>query len=119
MLINNPDLDFGKVKGNPSINLSINMVVKKAYTYPDPHKYFILSPIGKSYSVVRNHAILLNPSKGYFQYPFLLSESQADVISISKELFQDSKPLSGKALLALDYALKKAPKQSTSFSNRL
>ncbi len=119
MLINNLDLNTQNIQGNPSVSLSTNMVAKKLYNYPDPLKYFILSPIGKAYEVIGNHSILLNPSKGYFLYPFSLTTNQVDITSISKELFKNSKPLSGRAVLALDYALKKAAKRSTSFSNRL
>jgi hypothetical protein len=119
MLINNLDLDVEKIQGNPRITLSANMIVKKQYSYPDPRKYFILSPIGKSYEVIGNDSVLLNPSKGYFLPPFSLTTSQVDIINISKELFKNSKPLSGKAVLALEFALKKAEKKSTNFSNRL
>ena len=119
MLINNLDLNAQKIQGNPSISLSTNMVAKKLYAYPDPHKYFILSSIGKSYEMIGNQSILLNPAKGYFQYPFSLTTNQVDIASMSKELFKNSRPLSGRALLALDFALKKAAKRSTDFPDRL
>lgn len=119
MLINNLDLDFEKIQGNPRITLSTHMIVKKQYGFPDPHKYFILSPIGKYFKMIGNDSILLNPAKGYFLPPFSLTSSQVDIINISKELFKNSKPLSGKAVLALEFALKKAGKKSTNFSNRL
>ncbi len=119
MFINSLDLNIEKIKVNPGVSLSNSMMSKKSYDYPDPYKYFILSAVGKFYTVTGNNSVLLNPAKGYYAYPFSLSINQGDVVIISKELFKNSKPLSGKALLALDYALKKAAKQSTSFLNRL
>lgn len=119
MLINNLDLYVEQIQGNPGITLSSNMILKKQYTYPYPHKYFILSPIGKYFKMIGNDSILLNPAKGYFLPPFSLTTSQVDIVQISNELFKNSNPLSGKAVLALEFALKKAEKKSTNFSNRL
>jgi len=118
MFINDLNLDVDQIKGNPAISVSA-MILKKPYSFPDPYLYFILSQAGKEYRVVANNSILLNPSKGYYSYPFSLELSQPDVISISLEFFKNSKPLSGKATLALGYALEKAGKNSTKLSNRL
>ena len=120
MFVNNVDLSDEQVtgKGNPAVSIS-NMIAKKSYDYPDPYQYFILSPVGKVYKVLSNNSILLNPSNGYYSYPFSISINQAEIISLSIELFKDSKSLSGKAVLALNYALKKAGKRVTNFSNRL
>ncbi len=118
MLIGDLDWSIEKVKGNPVITV-IDMVAKKLYSYPDPYKYFVLSSVGKQYKVLSNRSILINPSKGYYTYPFSIDINQTEVVLIAKEMFKNTKPLSGKALLALDYALKKAQKQTTSFSNRL
>lgn len=118
MTINDIDLNPQKIKGNPVVSIS-KMVIKKTYNYPDPSLYFILSPAGRNYKVLGNDSVLLNPNKGYYLYPFSLSTNQSEVIFISNELFKDSKILSGKGVQALNYALKKAGKRVTTFSNRL
>jgi len=119
MVLNNHlDLSLRQIKGNLVVSIS-KMAIKKAYDYPDPSHYFILSTAGKNYKIVGNDSVLLNPNKGYYSYPFSLNINQAEVISISYELFKDTKILSGKAVQALDYALKKAGKRVTPFLNRL
>ena len=118
MFVNDLDLNMEKINGNPVASIS-TVVMKKAYSYPDPYFYFILSPTGRDYKVLGNNSVLLNPSKGYYSYPFSLTTNQIEVISISNEMFRNSKPLSGKAVLALNYALEKAGKRTTGFSNRL
>jgi len=118
MLVNDVDLDTEKLKGNPAINIS-EMTIKQPYNYPDPYSYFILSPVGREYKILGNNSILLNPSKGYYTYPFSLTFNQADVVSFSNELFKNSKPLEGEAAIVLNKVLKSSERTTTSFSNRL
>ncbi len=118
MLITDLDLDIEKVRFNPAITVT-EMVSKKDYAFPDPFKYFILSSVGKQYSILGNGSVLLNPSKGYFSLPFTVDIRQAEVINIAKEIFKNSRPLSGKATLAIHYALNKSAKKTTSLPNRL
>jgi hypothetical protein len=118
MLVSDLELNLEQVKGNPAITIQ-RVEAKKDYTFPDPFKYFVLSPVGKQYSVTGNGSILLNPSKGYYSYPFSITISQIEVIEVAKKLFKTTKPLSGKAVLAIEYALKKAAKRQTLLSDRL
>jgi len=118
MLLIDLDLNIEKVKGNPATAVT-NMVPKKDYFFPDPFKYFILSSVGKQYSISSNGSILLNISKGYYSLPFTINVGQLEIMNIAMELFKNSKPLSGQAALAIDYALKKAAKKTTSFPDRL
>lgn len=118
MFISDLELNLDRIKGNPTITIE-KMEAKKDYSYPDPFKYFVLSPVGKQYSITGNGSILLNPSKGYYSFPFSVNMSQIEILEVATELFKSTKPLSGKAVLALDYALKKATKRRTSLSQRL
>ena len=118
MLINDLNLDTEKLKGNPAINIS-EMTIKQPYSYPDPYFYFILSSAGRDFKVLSNNSILLNPSKGYYTYPFSLDFNQADVISLSSELFKNTKPLEGEAAIALKRVLKRSERITTKFLNRL
>jgi hypothetical protein len=118
MLVTDLELNLEQVKGNPAITIE-RVEAKKNYTYPDPFKYFVLSPVGKQYSVIGNGSILLNPSKGYYSYPFSITISQIEVMEAANELFKTTRPLSGKAVMAIEYALKKAAKSRTSLTDRM
>jgi len=119
MIINDLNLvDFTKIEGNPVVTIS-NTNLKKQYDFPDPAYYFILSSAGRAYKILGNTSVLVNMYKGYFDYPFHMNQNQSLVISISKELFKNARPLDGEALVALNYALKKAGKSKTMLPNRL
>lgn len=118
MLVTNLELNQEQVKGNPTITIE-KVIAKKDYIYPDPFKYFVLSSVGKQYTVNSNGSILLNPSKGYYSLPFSITASQIEITEVAKELFKATKPLSGKAVLAVEFALKKASKKRTLLSERL
>jgi hypothetical protein len=118
MLISDLELNLERVKGNPTITIQ-KVESKKDYIYPDPFKYFVLSPVGKQYSITGNGLVLLNPSKGYYSFPFSINISQVEILEVANELFKTTKPLSGKAVLALEFALKKAAKRQTLLYQRL
>jgi|GEM_PF-6212530 hypothetical protein len=118
ILINDLGVDLNKLEGNPSLKVN-EMVLKKKYAFPDPYSYFVLSSAGKDYSITSNNSILLNPSKGYYTFPFSIDSGQDNVIRTAQNMFKGSNPLSGDAGFALDYALKKAGRKSPSLSGRL
>lgn len=119
MIINDLNLvDLDKIEGNPVVVLS-NINLRKQYNYPDPSFYFILSQAGREYKILGNDSVLINGAKGYYDYPFQMDLNQPLVISISKELFGNTKALSEGGMIALNYALKKAGKAKPTLQNRL
>lgn len=118
MFVNDLSVDSGELNGNPSVSVS-TMTIKKTYDFPDQFSYFILSSAGKEYRISSNNSILLNPAKGYYSFPFSIDMNQPEVIEGAKMFFNGSSPLSGEAILALRYALKKAGKNRPILSGRL
>ncbi|MEP5614139.1 MAG: hypothetical protein ABJP45_17940 [Cyclobacteriaceae bacterium] len=87
--------------------------------YPDPNTYFILSDIGKNHHIIDNETILLTLRKGYFEPIFSLDVTSKEVISLSQELFSNTKPIDAGLKRAIDIAISRSTKTSTRFRNRL
>ena len=119
MIVNphNIDINQGTIS-NPSITLLESKTVRNNYSYPDPNSYFILSEAGKDYSIIGNSTILLNFSKGYYEQFFSINDFNSIVLNFSKNLFKNSKPIDGKAKLALEHTILKIGKKQSSFKNR-
>jgi hypothetical protein len=103
---------------NPTITVTDMTNKNNFYSFPDPNSYFILSKAGKDYKLIVNNAVLLNVQRGYYWHPFNLSFNQNEVISLAVQLFDGSKQLDRKVAEALNYALGKSGKSSTTFPNR-
>ena len=103
----------------PSITLQNESDRIINYKFPDPNKSYILSDAGKNYTIIENSTLLLSVQKGYYPQEFAIGKSDTHIFSIAKNLFGNSSPISGDAKRALDLAIFKAGKSSSSLSNRL
>jgi len=107
------------IKGNPSFTLTnVKLSAKDQLKHPDSNSYFILSDAGKQYTFLGNKSILLNFNKGYYVSKFHIETYNPIIIGASNKLFGGTVPISGKALLALQHAIKKSAQKSTNLPNR-
>lgn len=117
MILNDNFIDLDTEMFNPSITLHKTSKVEK-HSFTDPNSYFILSEAGKNYTISENSTILINPSKDNEQN-FTVTDINSFVLSTSKALFNGTKPIEGKAKIALELAILKAGKKESTLKNRL
>ena len=118
MILNDNFIDLDTEMFNPSITLHKTSKVEK-HSFTDPNSYFILSEAGKNYTISENSTILINPSKGYNEQNFTVTDINSFVLSTSKAIFNGTKPIEGKAKIALELAILKAGKKESTLKNRL
>lgn len=118
MILTTHTIDINPEMFNPSITLLEESKVNK-YSYPDPNSYYILSDVGKNYTVVGNSTILINPYKGYYEQLFYINNIKSTILNISNELFNNTKPIDGVARVALELAILKNGKKQPTLKNRL